>query len=232
MAVKKLTRKQIEEGLSSIPVSEILGAKESRALTAKQKAFAMGVAKGKTKADAYREAYKANPSKHTIVTAPYVLAADERIQREIEAYSLAIEAAKHRTPAALRDLVIQSLVSVVIDPDAKQSVRVAAAKVLGTVTEVAAFTERKEVRTITSSADTRARIMGELRQMMSGTVDDATLIEEQAGELLAELAGSDTHPPATPQAEETESRVDIHTIPPEQPPTPSIWEDPPTTSST
>lgn len=232
MTVKKLTRKQIEEGLSSIPVSDILGAKISRALTPKQRAFAMGVAKGKTKADAYREAYPNAQSQRTLAVDPYRLASDPRIVREMEAYTLAIEAAKHRTPAALRELVIQSLVSVVIDPDAKQSVRVAAAKVLGTVTEVAAFTERKEVRTITSSADTRARIMGELRQMMSGQIEDATTLELQAGELMAELAGSDTHPPGTPQAEEAESRVDIHTIPPEQSPTPSIWEDPPTTSST
>lgn len=231
MTVRKLSRKQIEEGLSTIPVSEILGARESKALTPKQKAFAMNIAKGATKADAYRDAYNVT-SKHSVAKDPYTIANNPRIRQEIEAYSLAIEAAKHRTPAALRDLVIQSLVSVVIDPDAKQSVRVAAAKVLGTVTEVSAFTERKEIRTITSSADTRARIMGELRQMMGGQVEDATLIESQAGELLAELAGSDTHPPATPQAEETESRVDIHTIPPEQPPTPSIWEDPPTTSST
>jgi hypothetical protein len=52
----------------------------------------------------------------------------------------------------LRDLVIQSLVQVVIDPQAKHSVKVSAARVLGTVTEVAAFTERKETRVITSSA--------------------------------------------------------------------------------
>jgi len=231
MTPKKLTRKQIEDGLDTLPVSEILGAKVSKALTPKQRAFAMNVAKGASKAQAYRESYKPNATQATLCGEPYRLAADPRIAAEIQAYSLAVEAAKHRTPAALRDLVIQSLVSVVIDPDAKQSVRVAAAKVLGTVTEVAAFTERKEVRTITSSADTRARIMGELRQMMSGQVEDATTLELQAGELMAELAGTDTHPPATPQAEEAESRVDIHTIPPEQSPTPSIWEDPPTTSS-
>ena len=60
MAVKKLTRKQIEEGLTSMPVSHILGARESKALTPKQRAFAMNVAKGSSKAQAYRESYKPN----------------------------------------------------------------------------------------------------------------------------------------------------------------------------
>jgi len=209
------TRKQIREGLETIPMEAILGAQVTKQLTHKQREFARGVAQGKTKAQAYRESYDVT-SKYTMASKPYELARDERIQREIEAYTLAIEAAKHRTPAALRDLVIQSLVSVVIDPDAKQSVRVAAAKVLGTVTEVAAFTERKEVRTITSSADTRAKIMGELRQLMSAQADDATVIESQAAELLAEL--EEPHPPATPQAGDEESQISIHSTPHEPPP--------------
>ena len=211
----KLSRKQAKEALETIPMSAILGKTVSNGLTHKQKEFAKGIAMGATKADAYRSAYDVT-SQRTLNVEPYMLARDPRIAKEIEAYTLAIEAAKHRTPAALRDLVIQSLVSVVIDPDAKQSVRVAAAKVLGTVTEVAAFTERKEVRTITSSADTRAKIMGELRQLMSATADDATIIESQAAELLAEL--EETHPPATPQDGDEESQISIHSTPHEPPP--------------
>ena len=56
-------------------------------------------------------------------------------------------------------MVIDSLVKVIIDPEANHGQVVAAAKVLGTVTEVAAFTERKEVHTITSSEDARAKVM-------------------------------------------------------------------------
>jgi hypothetical protein len=61
---------------------------------------------------------------------------------------------------------------------------VQAAKVLGTVTEVAAFTERKEVRTISSSEDARAKVMQEIKALMLGT-DSAEDI--QANELLEEL---------------------------------------------
>jgi hypothetical protein len=98
----------------------------------------------------------------------------------------------------------------VIDPEAKQSTKVAAAKVLGTVTEVAAFTERKEVRTIRSSEDTKAQIMAQLRQMLNAGAEDATVIE--ADTLLRELAG-ETHPTPTPPTGQSESLDPIHTIP-------------------
>jgi hypothetical protein len=113
---------------------------------------------------------------------------DDRIQREIDAYALAIEAEKHRTPAALRYLVIQGLVQVALDADTKDSVKVQALKTLGTVTEVAAFTERKEVRSITSSDDARARVMAELRGLISAGATDATIIEADADSLMRELA--------------------------------------------
>jgi hypothetical protein len=96
-----------------------------------------------------------------------------------------------QTPAQLRALVIQTLVQTAIDPETKPAVRVQAAKVLGTVTEVAAFTERKEVRTISSSEDARAKVMQEIKALMLGT-DDAEDI--QAKELLAELSSAEDTP--------------------------------------
>ena len=184
----KLSRKAIDEGLESLPISAILGKTVTDGLTPKQREFARKVAQGKTKAQAYREAFNPNPAPSTIVTTPYKVAADPRVQREIEAYTLALEAEKHRTPAALRSLVIQTLTQVLIDPDTKPAVRINAAKVLGTVTEVAAFTERKEVRTISSSDDARARVMQELRGLLTSGASDATVID--ADSLLAELDGS------------------------------------------
>ena len=207
--MKTLTRKQIREGLEQVPMTELLGV-AGKALTGKQQEFAKGLALGKTKADAYRQSHKKDATRATITTEPYKLAADPRIALEVEAYKLAIEASKHRTPAALRELVIQSLVQVVIDPEAKQATKVQAAKVLGTVTEVAAFTERKEIRTIRSSEDTKAKIMTQLRQMLNAGAEDATFVE--ADTLLRELAG-ETHPLPTPPTGVAESQDPIHTIP-------------------
>jgi hypothetical protein len=139
----------------------------------------------------------------------------------------------------LRALVIQSLVGVITDPESKPGQITAAAKVLGTVTEVAAFTERKEVRTITSSETARAQVLDQLRAIVQGSATDATIIDRDADSLLAELTAEpetvedEPHPGATPQAGETESRANTHTIPLEQSPsesdepTPSPQEHPP-----
>jgi hypothetical protein len=208
--MKPLSRKQIQEGLEQIPMADILSVSRKE-ITPKMQAFAQEIAKGASKAEAYRKAYKQNATPATLAGEPYRVAADPRIAAEIEAYKLAIEASKHRTPAALRELVIQSLVQVVIDPDAKQATKVQAAKVLGTVTEVAAFTERKEVRTIRSSEDTKAKIMAQLRTMLNAGAEDATVVE--ADTLLRELAG-ETHPSPTPPTELSESQSLLHTIPP------------------
>jgi hypothetical protein len=183
----KLSRKALEKAAKETPIEHILGRQVSGALTPKQRKFAHEVAKGATKADAYRAAYDVT-SKYTMASKPYELMRDERIQREIDAYALAIEAEKHRTPAALRSLVIQGLVQVALSEDTKDSVRVQALKTLGTVTEVAAFTERKEVRSITSSDDARARVMQELRGILTAQAQDATIIEADADSLLAELS--------------------------------------------
>lgn len=218
--VTKLSRKQLKEALETVPVEQLFDKSVSRELTAKQKKFAHEVAKGATKADAYRRAYNVK-SKHALQREPYQLTRDQRISNEIEAYQRAIEAAKYRTPAALRELVIQSLVEVVINPDAKESVRVAAAKVLGTVTEVAAFTERKEVRTVSSSEDAKQQVMQQIRELMKAQAADATVIEADANSLLNELTGppseemgqAEPHPSPTPQATEQESHPLMHTIP-------------------
>jgi hypothetical protein len=181
----RLDRQRLAEAVETIPLDSLLGKGANKSLTSKQKRFAREVARGATKADAYRSAYPNAKSNYTITNAPYQLMHNPRIANEIEALQLAEAAAALQTPAQLRALVIQTLVQTAIDPETKPAVRVQAAKVLGTVTEVAAFTERKEVRTISSSEDARAKVMQEIKALMLGT-DSAEDI--QANELLAELS--------------------------------------------
>jgi len=210
--MKPLSRKEIREGLSQVPMEDLLIVSK-KSLTSKQKNFARELAMGSTKADAYRKAYKKDATKSTLASKPYILARDERIKLEREHYEMAIEGAKYRTPALLRELVIQSLVQVLIDPEAKQATKVQASKVLGTVTEVSAFTERKEIRTITSSEDTKAKIMEQLKVLMRGEADDVTFVE--ADSLLKELS-PDPHSAPSPHRPQQESQDILHTIPLEQ----------------
>jgi len=185
---QKLTRAQIREGLGTIPVETLLSSGQGKTpkLTTKQKEFARAVAMGKTKAQAYRDAYKANPSPSTIVCAPYVLAKDARIQQEVEAYKLAIEAEKHRTPSQLKALLVQQLVQHSLDDEFPPASRVQCLKLLGSLFEVGAFVERKEITTVNRSEDIRTRLLSRLQAI---TVD-AEVKPDDALDLLAEIRGA------------------------------------------
>jgi hypothetical protein len=237
---KTVGRKAMREALDTVPLDSLFTPSVSKELTAKQKGFARDVAMGATKAQAYRNNYNVK-SKNALHREPYQLTRDQRIANEIEAVRSAIEAEHLKSPAALRALVINALVGVITNPDSQPGQITAAAKVLGTVTEVAAFTERKEVRTITSSEDARAKIMQELKALTNAQAQDVETISEQADSLMAELEGApgETHPTPTPQTVEAESHSTLHTIPHEQSPqknlpnpdpTPLNMEDPPSPS--
>ena len=229
MKVTKSTREALKDKISSEGIHSVLRIGKSE-LTAKQRKFAEQVALGETGASAYRAAYntKAKP-KHQGNKASE-LKADERIQREIEAYQLANEAAKYRSSESLRNLVIQSLVQVVLSPTVKESTKVGAAKVLRTVVGVDAFVERKTITHVQDSKAIRDKILGELKTITLN-LDDALDVDATA--LLAELAGDDdsqvvdaeiqpetgeTHPTPAPQAEGEDSPPHTHTITPKPSP--------------
>ena len=182
--VNKLSKAETRKALEELPDVSILGAAATKALTPKQRKFARELVKGKTKAQAYRDAYKTDASRRTLSSEPYRLMRNPRISREVEALNLAEQAAAYRTPAKLREFVIQTLLEVALDPETKAAVRVQAVKTLGTVTEVAAFTERKEVRTIASSEAARSRVLDEIKALMSSADD---VVDVQAKSLLDEL---------------------------------------------
>jgi hypothetical protein len=226
MKTPTLSRKAIREGLEQTPFVDIMGKQATQALTPKMQAFALEVAKGASGAAAVRKVYKSKGKKQTQANDAYKLRKRPEISATISAYEAALEAQKYSTPAHLRALVINSLVGVLINPDSNASQITNAAKVLGTVTEVAAFTERKEVTTITSSEDARARVMMQLRDMMKSNATDA--VEIEADSLLKELAGEDTTP--TTPIGQLESLTTIHSIPhpltPENSTTPTNTLDP------
>ena len=210
----KLSRKAIDEGLDSLPLSTILGKHVTDGLTPSQRTFAKAVAKGQKKSNAYREAYPNAKSPNTLNREPYMLMRDPRIIKEVEAYTLALEAEKHRTPTALRALVIQQLTEHALDKDIPPAQRIKALQLLGTVAEVGAFVELKQVRTITSSDDARARVMQELRGLLTSGATDATIID--ADSLMAELDGSDKFNASTAvETTEPEAQTPPHPDPPE-----------------
>ena len=158
-------------------------------LTAKQRKFAEAIAAGETGAAAYRQAYDTHASAHSQSNDATRLKRHPVISQQIEALKLANEAMAYADAESIRRLVIQSLIQTVIDPDVKAATKVAAAKVLGSVTEVAAFTDRKEITHVRDSSDIREQIMARLKDVIldasdAETVDADALLHEISGESI------------------------------------------------
>jgi hypothetical protein len=181
----KLSRKAIKEGLDSIPMDTILlGVGKSKELTHKQKQFARNVALGKTKADAYREAYNTKATPNTIGTEVSRLSQNPRIAQEIEAYRLAKEAEEYRNPADLRRLVIHQLTQHALDDGINPAQRIKSLELLGKVAGVDVFMERKETTVIHQSGEIKARLLNQLKTIIDV---DSRDVSEGAESLLAEL---------------------------------------------
>lgn len=187
----KLTRKQAREALQSIPIEQvILGgveAPETR-LTHKQKEFAMAIAMGETKAGAYRKAYNSKGKPVTQSRRGQELSKRGPIQAQVEAFKAAIEAQKYATPTHLRALVIEQLTRHALDAEFPPAQRIKALELLGRITEVAAFTERREVVHVHDAETARERLMQSLRLAINSSAIDVT--DTSADDLLAEIAGA------------------------------------------
>ena len=211
---QKLTRAQIKAGLDQVPIETLLSSGEGKKpqLTGKMKAFAHAVALGQSKAQAYRGSYNPKPAPSTMVTAPYKLAADPRIQREVEAYRLAIEAEKHRTPAQLKALLVQQLVEHSLDEDFPPAQRMKALQLIGNLFEVGAFMERKESVVIHKSADIRARLLERLKDRPAGASDVVDLLSEIKGPPVSDAASADPTPPGAPHEGPPAHGAHTHTV--------------------
>ncbi len=219
----KLTRKQIEQGLEAFPIETVLlgavSGKEKR-LTAKQKAFAEEVAKGNTKAGAYRKAYNSKGKPETQSKNGQALAKNKAIETQIEAFRVALEAQKYQTPAHLRALTIHKLTEKALSPDVPPAQQIKALELLGKITEVALFTERREVIQTSNPAEMREKFLTSIRLALSSQ-NAETIETNEADELLAELSGVAPDDEQDPEHERQSMELDSPEPEAEDPPDPS-----------
>jgi len=181
--MKSPSRKQVKAAISQVGVERVLSVPKGT-LTSKQRKFAEAIAAGETGAAAYRQAYDTQASPHSQSNDATRLKRHPVISQQIEALKLANEAMAYASATQVRQLVIQSLIQTLIDPDTKAATKVSAAKVLGSVTEVAAFTDRKEITHVKDSSAIRDQIMAQLRSVITSDAQDV-----DADALLGEIAG-------------------------------------------
>ncbi len=222
--MKQVTRKELREAISTKGIEPALRLGRT-GLTAKQKRFAEGlVLEGLTGADSYRQAYNAKGKPKTVGNHASALKQHDGIRREIEALELAKQVSALHSAEALRSLVISTLTKTIIDEETKPATRIQAAKILGQVTEVSAFTTRSEVTVVQDSGAIRSQILDQLKSMMLSS-DDA--VDVDASDLLTELVGPSDDPtvPPPPEMQNGTPATNLHTIPHEQ--SEELLEDPP-----
>jgi hypothetical protein len=194
--MKRLTKKQIQEGLQAMPVETLLlgvSTSKQKRLTPSQIKFAEEMALGKTKAEAYRQSRpngrKSKASPRTASRKGQELAKSDAIQAQIDAFRVALDAQKYQTPAHLRALAIHKITEKVLDEDCPPAQQLKALELLGKITEVALFTERREVVQVSDPSEMREKLMASIKLAIenSQAIDVET---RNADDLLAELVGS------------------------------------------
>jgi hypothetical protein len=186
----KLSRKQITEGLKQTPIENILlGAHNADKinLTKKQKDFARAVAEGKPKAQAYRENYNSKGKPTTEAVEGSKLARNPKVASMIEALKVANEAREYLIPAQIRTMAIQNLVNIAIDDGEKTSNKLKALELIGKMSEVQLFSERKEHIHLHTSADIKGKLLEGLRLAFSNSRGINDLAKRKAESLLIEL---------------------------------------------
>jgi hypothetical protein len=216
----KISKREIKEGLENIPIEQLLlGSANSRELTHKQKTFAKQVALGKPKTEAYRIAYDTKGKKSTQAVNAHKVSNNDNVKNMIEAYSRAFEAREYQKPERLRELVIHQLTELALNPEVKDAQRIRSLELLGKVSEVGAFTERKETRVIHESSKIKERLLEQLKTIINidaSEIDEGeSLLRELSGSDLSESEPQDGEPTTTrpPDIDHAEQGTVIHSIP-------------------
>lgn len=203
----KLSKREIKQNLENTPIDTLLlGKNGKRELTHKQKQFAKGVANGLTKSEAYRQAYETTQNPSAVHSDAQKLMRNPRISHLIEAYQQANEAREYQSPARLRELVIHQLTMHALSEEIPPAQRIKSLELLGKVTEVGAFTERKESIVVHQSAQLKAKLLDQLKTIVNE--DGSEITEDEGDKLLRELMGVGSS--------NTQHHEPTHSAPPEQ----------------
>ena len=200
----KLTRKDIKQGLEAMPIDTLLLG-EPKTLTKKQKAFAEALAKTGNKAEAYRQAYDTHSSPNIQSLEGQRLANNPIIALQVEAIKLSLEAQKYLLPAHLRALTIQKLTEKALDPEVNHAQQIKALELLGKITEVSLFSERKEIITTDTSAKAKDRLIETLAKAIRSSNNISMDKKAEADQLLNEITGGSLSNPEPETIEQSEA---------------------------
>jgi phage terminase small subunit len=192
--MKKLTKKEIAEGIQAIPIERVLlgaNSKNGIRLTKKQKHFAEEVVKTGNKTEAYRRAYNTNGKRTTASPQANKLSKNSNVSTYITALNMANEASEYLLPQRLRAMAIHKLSNMALNDELKPSEQLRALELVGKMTEVALFSERREIVHSLDSNSLRAKLMDAVTLAISNSKTLRTTTKRTAQELLLELSTED-----------------------------------------
>ena len=187
----RLTKKDIAEGMKNIPIERIvLGAssKQGINLTKKQKAFAEQVVATGNKTEAYKRAYNHKGKNTTASRDAYKVANNPNVSTYITALEAHKEVEEYLLPTRLRALAIHKLSSMALNDDLPPAQQLKALELVGKMTEVALFTERRELVHTTDSATLKAKLMEAVQLAITNSNSLRTSTKKTADQLLSELS--------------------------------------------
>jgi len=188
--MKKLTRSEIKEGLNTVPIDTIvLGANNPAGikLTKKQKHFAEQVVATGNKSEAYRRAYNTKGKRETHARDAIKVAAHPSVSTYITALEAAKQAEEYLLPARLRALTIHKLSQLALSDEIAPAQQLKALELIGKMTEVALFSERREIVHSLDSNTLKAKLMEAVQLAISKSKSIRTSTKRTAQDLLAEI---------------------------------------------
>jgi len=191
--MKKLTKKEIAEGIQSIPIERVLlGAtsKNGIKLTKKQKHFAEEVVKTGNKTEAYRRAYNHTGKRETASRNANTISASTNVQTYMNALNAQKEVEEYLLPTRLRAMAIHKLSHMALNDELPPAQQLKALELVGKMTEVALFSERREIVHTMDSNTLKAKLMDAVQLAINNSKSIHMKTKRTAQELLEELSAN------------------------------------------
>jgi len=188
--MKKLSRKEIQEGLKSVPIERImLGASNTSniRLTKKQKTFAEELVKTGNKTEAYRRSYDTNGKRETASRDAQKIANNPKVNTYVMAMQSAKEVEEYLLPSRLRTMAIHKLSNMALNDDLPPAQQLKALELIGKMSEVSLFTHRAEVIHTVDSNSLRVKLMEAIQVAIQRSQSIHVKTKRSAQELLDEI---------------------------------------------
>ena len=190
MNKRRLTKKEIAEGMKSVPIETIILGSQSKQgikLTKKQKAFAEAVVATGNKTEAYRRAYNTKGKRETAGVEASKLSRSPNVATYITALEAQKEVEEYLLPPRLRAMAIHKLSSMALNDDLPPAQQLKALELVGKMTEVALFTERRELVHTMDSNTLKSKLMEAVQLAIKNSSSLRVSTKRTAEQLLAEI---------------------------------------------